>query len=268
MSGNPKIIPADPKAGYLAAQTEIDAAIKRVLLSGQYILGPELEAFEKEFSAWLGVTGTVGVANGTDALELALRAAGIGPGDKVVTVANTVTATVAAIGASGAKAVFVDIEPATMLMDLDVLETLLTKMRDPRIKAVVPVHLYGQAVDMPRLMQLAEQHRLIVIEDSAQAHGSIVGGKKAGAWGHLAAFSFYPTKNLGAFGDAGAVVGRDPVLLEQVRLLRQYGWRKRYVSDLPGRNSRLDEMQAAILRVRLARLDNEKIGRASCRERV
>ena len=257
-----KIIPADPKASYLAAQAEIDAAVKRVMLSGQYILGPELEAFEKEFSTWLGVSGTVGVANGTDALELALRAAGIGAGDKVVTTANTVTATVSAIGAAGAKAMFVDIEPETMLMDLDALGTLLTKMRDPRIKAVVPVHLYGQAVDMARLMQLAEQHRLVVVEDSAQAHGSIVGGRKAGAWGHLAAFSFYPTKNLGAFGDAGAVVGSDPVLLEQVRLLRQYGWRKRYVSDLPGRNSRLDEIQAAVLRVRLTRLDSENVRRS------
>jgi aminotransferase EvaB len=201
------------------------------------------------------------VANGTEALELALRAAGIGAGDKVVTVANTVTATVTAIGATGAKPIFVDVEPSTLLMDLDALEVLLTRMRDPRIKAVVPVHLYGQAVDMPRLMELAGQHRLIVIEDSAQAHGSMVGDKKAGTWGHLAAFSFYPTKNLGAFGDAGAVVSGDPLLLEQVRLLRQYGWRKRYVSDLPGRNSRLDEIQAAILRVKLPRLENENARR-------
>ena len=252
---NHKIIPADPKAGYLAAQVEIDAAIKRVMLSGHYILGAEVEAFEKEFAEWLGVSAAVGLANGTEALELALRAAGIGSGDKVVTVANTVTATVAAISATGAKPVFVDTEPGTMLINLDAVETLLTKMRDPRIKAVVPVHLYGQPVNMPRLMQLAEEHRLIVVEDSAQAHGSTVGGRKAGAWGHLAAFSFYPTKNLGAFGDAGAVVGSNPAMLEQVRLLRQYGWRKRYISDIPGRNSRLDEIQAAILRVKLTRLD-------------
>ncbi len=253
---NSRLLTADPKAGYLAAQPEIDAAIKRVLQSGQYILGPEVEAFEQEFAAWLGGgMAMVGVANGTDALELALHAAGLGPGDKVVTVANTVTATASAIGASGAKPVFVDIEPLTMLMDLDALDKLLTESRDPRIKAVVPVHLYGQAVDMPRLMQLAETHHLIVIEDSAQAHGATVGGRKAGTWGQLAAFSFYPTKNLGAFGDAGAVVGRDPVLLEKVGLLRQYGWRKRYVSDLPGRNSRLDEIQAAILRAQLMKLE-------------
>jgi dTDP-4-amino-4,6-dideoxygalactose transaminase len=260
-SVNHKIIPADPKAGYLAAQSEIDAAIKRVMLSGHYILGPELEAFEKEFATWLGVSEAVGLANGTDALELALRAAGIGPGDKVITVANTVTATAAAISATGAKPVFVDVEPDTMLMDLDPVETLLTKMRDPRIKAVVPVHLYGQPADMSRLMRLAEQHRLIVVEDSAQAHGSTVGDRKAGAWGHLAAFSFYPTKNLGAFGDAGAVVGNDSALLDQVRLLRQYGWRKRYVSDMPGRNSRLDEIQAAILRVKLGRLEADNARR-------
>ncbi|HEY4247878.1 MAG TPA: DegT/DnrJ/EryC1/StrS family aminotransferase [Lacunisphaera sp.] len=258
---NHKIIPADPRAGYLAAQVEIDAAIKRVMLSGHYILGAEVEAFEKEFAEWLSVSGAVGLANGTEALELALRAAGIGSGDKVVTVANTVTATVAAISATGAKPVFVDTEPGTMLMDLDAVETLLTKMRDPRIKAVVPVHLYGQPVNMSRLMRLAEEHRLMVVEDSAQTHGSMVDGRKAGAWGHLAAFSFYPTKNLGAFGDAGAVVGSDPALLEQVRLLRQYGWRKRYISDIPGRNSRLDEIQAAILRVKLVRLDADNARR-------
>ena len=251
------ILPADPKASYLAAQAEIDAAIKRVMLSGHYILGPELEAFEKEFSGWLGTAGTVGVANGTDAIELALVAAGIGPGDKVVTVANTVTATVSAIVATGAKPLFMDIVPDTMLLDVAALESTLAKLRDPKIKAVVPVHLYGQAVDMPRLMELAGRHNLFVLEDCAQAHGSSVGGRKAGAWGQLASFSFYPTKNIGAFGDAGAVTGRDPQLLEKVRMLRQYGWRKRYVSDLHGRNSRLDELQAAILRVRLGQVERE-----------
>lgn len=252
---NSKILPADPKASYLAALADIDAAIKRVMLSGHYILGPELTAFEHEFSVWLGTAGAVGVANGTDAIELALLAAGIGPGDKVVTVANTVTATVSAIVATGAKPVFVDIEPGMMLMDVAALETMLTTVRDPKIKAVVPVHLYGQAVDMPSLMELAGRHNLFVLEDCAQSHGSMVGGQKAGTWGQLASFSFYPTKNLGAFGDAGLVAGRDPALLEKVRLLRQYGWRKRYVSDHHGRNSRLDEIQAAILRVQLGRLD-------------
>jgi dTDP-4-amino-4,6-dideoxygalactose transaminase len=254
---NSKILSADPKAGYLAAQSEIDAAVARVLRSGLYILGPELEAFEKEFAAWLGTAGTVGVGNGTDALELALHALGLGPGDKVITVANTASATAAAIGATGARPVFADIEPATMLLDVAALETMLTELRDPKIKAVVPVHLYGQAVDMPRLMELAARHNLVVVEDCAQAHGAATGDRKAGTWGQLAAFSFYPTKNLGAFGDAGAVAGSDPLLLEKVRLLRQYGWRKRYISDVPGRNSRLDEIQAAILRVKLVRLRAE-----------
>ena len=254
---NSKILSADPKAGYLAAQSEIDAAVARVLRSGQYILGPELEAFEQEFAAWLGTAGAVGVANGTDALELALHALGLGPGDKVVTVANTASATAAAIGATGARPVFADIEPATMLLDVAALETMLTELRDPKIKAVVPVHLYGQAVDMPRLMALAARHNLVVVEDCAQAHGAAIGERRAGTWGQLAAFSFYPTKNLGAFGDAGAVAGSDPLLLEKVRLLRQYGWRKRYISDAPGRNSRLDEIQAAILRVKLIRLRAE-----------
>lgn len=252
-----KIQSADPRAGYLAAADEIDAAVKRVMLSGQYILGPENENFEKELATYLGVAGAAGVANGTDALELALRAAGIGPGDKVITVANTVTATAAAISATGAKPVFVEIDADTMLMDASALEHVLTTLRDPKMKALVPVHLYGQAADMPRLMEIAARHNLVVVEDCAQSHGSMVGGKKAGAWGQLAAFSFYPTKNLGAFGDAGAIAGNDVALVDQVKLLRQYGWRRRYVSDVPGRNSRLDELQAAILRVRLPRLDRD-----------
>lgn len=259
---SPKILPADPKAAYLAAQADTDAAIKRVLLSGHYILGAEGEAFEKEFSLWLGTAGTVAVANGTDAIELALRAVGIGPGDKVVTVANTVTATISAITATGARPVYVEIDPATMLLDVSALEGMLTTLRDPKIKAVVPVHLYGQMVDMPYLMQVAAAHNLTVIEDCAQAHGAAINGRKAGTWGRLAAFSFYPTKNLGTLGDGGAVCGYDPMLLEQVRQLRQYGWRKRYVSEMHGRNSRLDEMQAAILRVRLTRLDSDNARRA------
>lgn len=257
-----KILPADPKASYLAAQVEIDAAIKRVLQSGQYILGPEGVAFEKEFSSWLGVAGTASVANGTDAIELALRAAGIGAGDKVVTVANTVTATVSAIAATGARAFYAEIEPATMLLDVAALETTLATLRDPKIKAVVPVHLYGQAADMPRLMEVATRYNLVVIEDCAQAHGARIGDRKAGTWGQLAAFSFYPTKNLGALGDGGAISSSDPVLLEKVRTLRQYGWRKRYVSETSGRNSRLDELQAAILRTRLPHLDAENVRRA------
>ncbi|HZL45053.1 MAG TPA: DegT/DnrJ/EryC1/StrS family aminotransferase [Opitutaceae bacterium] len=256
-----RILSADPKASYLSAASEIDAAIRRVLLSGTYILGPELTAFESEFSAYLGTAGAVGVANGTDALELALRACGISPGDKVATVGNTATATVAAIVATGAEPVFVEIEAATMLMDSNALAARLKAADAAAIKAVVPVHLYGQTADMPAIMELARQHGLKVVEDCAQAHGSLLGGRKAGTWGDLAAFSFYPTKNLGALGDAGAVTGFDLALLAKVRLLRQYGWRSRYVSDIHGRNSRLDELQAAILRVRLRRLDAENTQR-------
>lgn len=256
----PPIHSADPLAGYLAAKNEVDAAVARVLASGRYILGPEAEAFEGEFAAYLGCTGAVGVANGTDALELALRALGVGPGDSVATVANTVSATAAAIRAVGAEIAFVDIEPGTMLMDVAKLGAALKANRG--IKAVVPVHLYGQPCDMPEIVRLCRAHGVAVIEDCAQAHGAVVGGRRAGAWGDLAAFSFYPTKNLGAFGDGGAVAGGDAALLEQVRLLRQYGWRTRYVSEVGGRNSRLDEIQAAILRARLPRLETENAHRA------
>lgn len=250
-----RLLSADPLSGYLAHRAEIDAAVARVLASGSYIHGPELAAFETEFSAWLGVAGAVGVANGTDAIELALRALGVGPGDRVVTVANTVTATVAAIVATGAEPVFVDIDPQTMLLDAAALENLLAGPQAAGVRAVIPVHLYGQACDMPRIMELARRHGLRVVEDCAQAHGATVGGRRAGTFGDLAAFSFYPTKNLGALGDGGAVVGNDDASLARVRRLRQYGWQTRYVSEEHGRNSRLDELQAAILRVQLQHLD-------------
>ena len=259
---------ADPKAGYLAAKTEIDAAIARVLASGTYINGPEVAAFEREFAAFLGVSGCVGVANGTDAIELALRALGIGPGDQVVTVANTVSATVAAIVATGAEPRFVDVETHSMLMDAEALRALLASDTARRIKAVIPVHLYGQACDMLALLPLARAHGARVIEDCAQAHGATVAGRMAGTFGDLATFSFYPTKNLGAFGDGGAVAGGDAAALDRVRLLRQYGWRTRYVSDEHGRNSRLDEMQAAILRARLPRLATENTRRAELAARL
>ncbi len=257
---NSPVHSADPKSGYLAQRAEIDAAVRRVLESGRYILGAEVEAFEKEFAAYLGTPAVAGVANGTDAIDLALRAAGAGPGDRVATVANTVSATAAAIVAAGAEPVFVGIEPDTMLMDAGALEKALASTKG--IRAVLPVHLYGQPCDMPRIMEVARRHGAVVVEDCAQAHGAAVGGRKAGAWGDLAAFSFYPTKNLGALGDGGAVTGTDVALVEKVRLLRQYGWRTRYVSDEHGRNSRLDEIQAAILRVRLKRLDAENAHRS------
>jgi len=259
------LLPADPKASFLAHADEIRAAIERVLASGQYILGPEVEGFEKDFAAYQGSGYTMAVANGTEAIELALRAVGVKSGDRVATVANTVTATVSAIEQIGAKPVFVEIDSATMTMSPMALEAVLA--RTPGIKAVVPVHLYGQPVDMVSLLAVAGRHGVKIVEDCAQAHGAAQAGRKVGTYGDLAAFSFYPTKNLGALGDGGAVFTRDETLAAQVRLLRQYGWRERYVSEIPGRNSRLDELQAAILRVKLRYLDAENSVRGSLAQR-
>lgn len=252
----PDLFPADPKAGYLAHAGEIRAAIDRVLASGRYILGPEVEAFEREFAEYLGGGSVVGVANGTEAIELALRAVGIGRGDFVATVANTVSATAAAIEQIGALPQFVEIDPDTMLISPAALDELLARA-EGAVRAVVPVHLYGHPADMPAIVEIARRHGAKVVEDCAQAHGALVAGRKVGGWGEAAAFSFYPTKNLGALGDGGAVATRDPAIAKHVRLLRQYGWRQRYVSEIAGRNSRLDELQAAILRVKLHHLDAE-----------
>lgn len=250
------LLTADPRAGFLAHEREIRSAIERVLQSGHYILGPEVEAFEREFAEYHGGGEVIGVANGTDAIELALRAVGIGRGDLVATVANTVSATMAAIEQIGARAVFVEIDDATMVMSAMALERVLEENRGA-VKAVLPVHLYGHPADMPAVVDLARKHGAKIVEDCAQSHGASIGGRKAGTWGEAAAYSFYPTKNLGALGDGGAVFTRDPVLAGRVRLLRQYGWRERYVSEIAGRNSRLDELQAAVLRVKLRHLDRE-----------
>jgi dTDP-4-amino-4,6-dideoxygalactose transaminase len=259
---------ASPGAAYRAHADEILAAIRRVAESGWYILGPEVEAFEREFAAFLGAPAAVGVANGTDAITLALRALGIGAGDRVLTVANTATATVAAIDLAGAQAEFVDIHPASMNLDPDALRQRLEISGQPP-RAIVLVHLYGQPADLPRICELAGHHGIPVIEDCAQAHGARVQGRRVGTWGRAGTFSFYPTKNLGALGDGGAVATGDPELAAQVRRLRQYGWRERYVSAEPGTNSRLDEMQAAILRVKLAHLeaDNHARGQLAGRYR-
>lgn len=253
------LLPADPKANFLAHAGEIRSAIERVLASGHYILGPEVESFEKEFSVYQNGGYTVGVANGTEAIELALRSLGVRAGDAVATVANTVTATVAAIEQIGAKPVFVEIDPATMTMSPSALIGVLAK--HPSIKAVVPVHLYGQPADMLAILAVTAKTGAKVVEDCAQAHGAAIDGRKVGTFGDAAAFSFYPTKNLGAIGDGGAVFTRDEKLAAKVRQLRQYGWRERYVSEMPGRNSRLDELQAAILRVKLKYLDVENAKR-------
>jgi dTDP-4-amino-4,6-dideoxygalactose transaminase len=250
------LLPADPKANYLAHANEIDDAIRRVLASGHYILGPEVTAFEKEFAAYLGAAHVITVANGTEALEVALRALGVRPGDLVATVANTVTATISAIEQIGARPVFVEIDPSTMVMDASALERLCGE-KGSAIKAIVPVHLYGHPAPMKPILETANKRGIPVLEDCAQAHGAAIDGRKVGTWGAVSAFSFYPTKNLGALGDGGAVVTNDSSLAERVKLVRQYGWKTRYVADTTGRNSRLDEIQAAILRVKLKYLDAE-----------
>ena len=250
----------NPKENYLVLKGEIDAAIQRVLEGGWYVLGEEVAEFEREFARWVGVEHAVGVANGTDAIELALRAHGIGDGDKVATVSHTAVATVAGIRRSGAVPRFVDIDSERFTMAPESLARLLDK--EPDIRAVVVVHLYGQMADMPAIMDLAAKHDLVVIEDCAQAHGAALDGRRAGTWGHAGTFSFYPTKNLGATGDGGAVVTNDAETAKRLRALRQYGWDEERISQVEGVNSRLDELQAAILRVKLQHLDAMNASRA------
>lgn len=261
------IAQADPRAGYLAAREAIDAAVQRVLAGGWYVLGQEVAAFEAEFAAFVGVGHGIGVGNGTDALALILRALGLGPGDRVATVSHTAVATVAAVEMAGAVPLLVDVEPGTMTMDPDDLAGLLARDPERRIKAVLPVHLYGQAADLARIVELARHHGAALVEDGSQAHGAALVGRRLGIFGRAAAWSLYPTKNLGALGDGGIVTTDDPALAERLRALRQYGWRQRYVSDEPGINSRLDELQAAILRVKLTRLAAGNARRRAIAER-
>ncbi len=251
------ILCGNPKAQYLSHQAEIDAAVLRVLASGWYILGEEVKAFEARFAAYLGIAHGIGVGSGTEALHLAIAACGIGPGDEVITVSHTAVATIAAIELAGAKPVLVDIEADYYTLDPEKFERAITA----RTKAVIPVHLYGQAADLEAIMSVARAHRLRVIEDCAQAHGATYGDKRVGSFGDIACFSFYPTKNLGALGDGGMVVTDDDDLANRSRLLREYGWASRYVSRLAGWNSRLDEVQAAVLRVKLAYLDDDNAAR-------
>ena len=230
---------------------EIGAAMRRVAESGWYILGEEVRAFEAEFAAYHGVGHAVGVASGTDAIELALRAGGIGPGHEVITVAHTAMATVTAIECAGATPVLADIDPDAFTLDPDAARAAITA----RSRAIVAVHLYGRAADLEGLQALAAEHDLLLIEDCAQAHGAEYGGGKLGSIGAMGAFSFYPTKNMGAYGDGGVVITDDAQLAEALRKLRNYGQVSRYRHQARGRNSRLDEMQAAILRVKLRHLD-------------
>ena len=231
-------------------RTEIDDAMGGVLDGGRFVLGPAVERFEAEFARWCGMPHAVGVASGTDALTIALLALGVGPGDEVITAANTCVPTVAGIEASGATPVLCDVDDSYTL-DPERLEQAVT----PRTRAIVPVHLYGQCADMDAVTTIARRHGLKVVEDAAQAHGAEYAGRRAGALGDAAAFSFYPTKNLGGIGDGGAVVTADPDVAARALRLRAYGERERYVSVERGMNSRLDELQAAILLVKLGRLE-------------
>ena len=264
MSAPPITVPqANPGAAYRALQAEIDAAVARVLQSGWYILGDEARAFEAEFAAWLGTAAAVGCGNGTDALALALRGLGVGPGSSVVTVSHTAVATVAAIEMTGATPVLIDIEPDFYTMDPDELAAVLAQPPPglPAVRAVIAVHLYGQPAALDRIDAACRRHGIALIEDCAQAHGATYAGRKVGTFSAVSAFSFYPTKNLGALGDAGIVAVSDATLAPEIAALRQYGWRTHYVSDTVGVNSRLDELQAAILRVKLRHLEKENTQR-------
>src|SRR5437660_3944126 len=249
----------DLKAQYGRIRGEIDAAIARVIESTAFIKGDDCVRLEKEFAAWCGAKAACGVANGTDALTLALRAYGIGPGHEVVTVANTFIATGEAVLLNGARPVFVDVDPITFTMDPARVEKAIT----PRTKLIVPVHLYGHPADMTAIGEIAARHGLPVLEDAAQAHGAEIGGRRAGTLGHAACFSFYPGKNLGAYGDAGMVVSNDAGFVERVRQIANHGGgASKYDNVVLGTNSRLDTLQAAVLRVKLRHLDRWNAERA------
>jgi dTDP-4-amino-4,6-dideoxygalactose transaminase len=242
----------DLKAQYARIRGEVDAAIARVLESTAFIKGDDCVQLEKEFAAWCGAKAACGVANGTDALILCLRAYGIGPGDEVVTVANTFIATGEAILLNGARPVFVDVDPVTFTMEPALVEKAIT----PRTKLVLPVHLYGHPADMKAILEVAARHGLPVLEDAAQAHGAELDGRRAGTLGHAACFSFYPGKNLGAYGDAGMVVSNDADFVARVRQIANHGGgANKYDNVVVGTNSRLDTLQAAVLRVKLRHLD-------------
>jgi dTDP-4-amino-4,6-dideoxygalactose transaminase len=257
----------DPRAGYLAQQPEIDAAVSRVLESGGYILGREVEIFESAFADFIGVAHAVACASGTDAIELALRACGIGTGDVVFTVSHTAVATVAAIERAGAIAVLIDVEPGTYTMAPHELSRTLRTPLSGRPAAVLPVHLYGQPAELCALGDIARAHGLRLIEDCAQSHGASYRGRVTGSIGDVGCFSFYPTKNLGAAGDGGMTVTNDTAIAMTLREIRQYGWKERFVSTRIGINSRLDPIQAAILDVKLRSLAEDNARRQAIASR-
>jgi dTDP-4-amino-4,6-dideoxygalactose transaminase len=264
-SDPPITIPqSDPRAAYFARRAEIDAAIARVLEGGAYILGTDVEGFEKRFADFIGVAHAIGVASGTDAIELALRACGIGAGDLVFTVSHTAVATVAAIERAGATPVLIDVEPGTYTMAPRELLRALERPPPGRPASVLPVHIYGQPAELSGLAEIARAHGLRLIEDCAQSHGAVYRDKPAGSFGDVGCFSFYPTKNLGALGDGGMVVTSDPALATALRELREYGWRERFISARSGINSRLDAIQAAVLGVKLGFLAADN----ACRQAI
>lgn len=248
---------AEPLKGYLSCKDEIDAAISRVLTSGRYILGREVDTFESEFASFLNVENAIGVGNGTDAIHLALRALGVGSSDEVILPSHTAVATAAAVTQCGATPVFVDISRDSFCLDPLRLEHCITT----RTKAIIAVHLYGRSCEMNQICEIGLRHGIPILEDCAQAHGASYLGKTVGSLGVIGCFSFYPTKNLGALGDGGAIVTSNTELARQIRRMREYGWEQRYVSEVPGWNSRLDELQAAILRVKLGKLEVHNLAR-------
>jgi len=251
MSAPISIPMADPAAEYRLLKGEIDAAVSRVLASGRYILGPEGEALERELAAYVGARHAVGCNSGTDALHLPLVAAGVGPGDEVIVPAFTFFATAEAVSYTGAKPVFADVDPETFNLSPESLAERIT----PKTRAVIAVHLFGQCADLARIAGLCRARGLLLIEDCAQALGAEYQGKRAGAWGDFGCFSFYPTKNLAAVGDAGMITTSEENHEQVLRMLRHHGSRQTYLHERVGRNSRLDEIQAAVLRVKFSRLD-------------
>lgn len=257
------IPPLDLTQQYQSISADLSNAVLEVLASGRYINGPIVQTFEQQFAQYIGTSECVACNSGTDALYLALRVFGIGPGDEVITTPFTFIATAEMISAVGATPVFVDIHPDTFNIDLDQVEAAIT----PRTKAIIPVHLFGQPVDMGRLMAIAQAHQLWVIEDCAQATGAMWGDQKVGSIGHVGCFSFYPSKNLGACGDGGAVTTQDEAIARQMRVLREHGQPQLYLHDSIGINSRLDAVQAAILQVKLRHLDRWNQERQQVAER-
>ncbi len=258
MTAHDRIPIADPAAEYRELAAEIDEAVRRVLASGRYVLGPEGAALEGEIAAYVGAAQAVGVNSGTDALHLPLRAAGIGSGDEVVMPSFTFVATAEAVSYTGARPVFADIDAQRFCLDPRALERSLT----PRTRAVIAVHLYGQCAAMDEIAALCQEKKLVLIEDCAQSLGADYDGRRAGSWGDFGCFSFYPTKNLAAAGDAGMITARDARHAERLRMLRHHGSRQAYLHEVLGYNSRLDELQAAILRVKLRHLDRYNTARA------